>query len=235
VSATVLSPELASAGSAPARDPTLAPPAYLPVSPRLLEEVDVAESQLLDLAVRHAGMRGIATIQLLASLMKVPLEIAEALFRRLNDQQYVEVRRMSGNDYVFSLSPSGRKLAAERALSSRYAGPAPVSLKAWQAAVRAQEAKVEITRGKLRRAFGDIVVADKLLDALGPALISRGAIFLYGPSGTGKTTISERLMRVYDDAVVIPYAVEVDGQVIMLADPTVHQQVAFDGLDVDPR
>ena len=85
--------------------------------------------------------------------MKLPLELAEAVFRRLNEQQYFEVRRMSGDDYVFSLSPSGRKLAAERALSSRYAGPAPVSLKSWTAAVRAQVAQVDVTREKLRRAF----------------------------------------------------------------------------------
>ena len=133
------------------------------------------------------------------------------------------------------LSPSGRKLAAERALSSRYAGPAPVSLKSWAAAVRAQVAKADITREKLRRVYADIVVADRVLDALGPAIISQGAIFLYGPSGTGKTTISERLVRVFEDAVVIPYAVEVDGHIIVMADSTVHEEVEFEGLDVDPR
>ena len=213
----------------------LAPPAYLPAPPRLFGQIDISEARLMDLAVRHIGIRGIATIQLLADLMKLPLELAEAIFRRLNEQQYVEVRRMSGNDYVFSLSPNGRKLAAERALSSRYAGPAPVSLKSWSAAVRAQVANIEITRDKLRRAYSDIVVTDRLLDALGPALISRGAIFLYGASGTGKTTISERLGRVFEDAVVVPYAVEVDDQIIVLADSAIHERVEFDGIDVDPR
>jgi hypothetical protein len=172
---------------------------------------------------------------MLANLMKLPLELAEAVFRRLSDQQYVEVKRMLGDDYVFVLSPAGRKLALERALSSRYAGPAPVSLKSWSQAVLAQVSNVQITRGKLRRAFGDIVVTDELLDALGPALISRGAIFLYGPSGTGKTTLSERLTRVYDDAVVVPWAVEVDGQIISIVDPAVHEPVAFPDLDIDPR
>ena len=44
------------------------------------------------------------------------------------------------------------------------------------------------------------MIGDQLLDALGPALISQTAIFLYGPSGTGKTTVAERLMRVFEDA-----------------------------------
>ncbi len=221
----------------------LAPPAWLPEPPRTLDQIDIPETLLLDLAVRHVNARGVATIHLLAQLMKLPLELTEALFRRLNEQQYCEVRRMSGDDYVFSLSPNGRKLAAERALSSRYTGPAPVSLKSWTAAVRAQVAKVDVTREKLRRAFSDIVIEDKLLDALGPALISQNAIFLYGPSGTGKTTIGERLLRVFEDAVVVPWAVEVDGQIIMIVDPAVHQPIALEDLeggldarlDIDPR
>ena len=113
------------------------PPGFRLLRARWIE-IDISESRLIDLAVRHVSLRGVASIQLLAKLMKLPLELAEAVFRRLSDQQYVEVKRMSGDDYVFSLSPTGRKLAAERALTSRYAGPAPVSLKAWSAAVRAQ-------------------------------------------------------------------------------------------------
>jgi hypothetical protein len=219
----------------------LAAPAYLPDAPRTLAEIDVPENLILDLAVRHVSTRGIATIEKLAKLMRLPLELTEGIFRRLNEQQYFEVRRMSGDDYVFSLSPSGRKLAAERALSSRYTGPAPVSLKSWTAAVRAQAARVQVTHEKLRRAFSDIVVEDKLLNALGPALVSQNAIFLHGPSGTGKTTVAERLMRVFEDAVVVPWAVEVDGQIVMVADPAVHQQVAVEDLagggdlDLDPR
>ena len=91
-----------------------------------MDFLDVPESLILDLAVRHVSLRGICTISVLAGLMKLPLEIAEAVFRRLSEQQYLEVKRMAGDDYVFSLSPAGRQLATERALSSRYAGPAPV-------------------------------------------------------------------------------------------------------------
>ncbi len=235
MSAAAFSPQPPFASVAAARDHGLTPPAYLPAPPRLFEDIDISEDRLVDLALRHVSQRGVASIQMLAHAMKLPLELAEAIFRRISDQQYIEVRRMLGNDYVFSLTSNGRKIAAERALTSRYAGPAPVSLQAWTEAVRAQVNNAEISRDKLRRAFFDIVVGDNLLDALGPALISRGAIFLYGPSGAGKTTIAERLMRVFEDAVVVPYAIEADGQIITVADPAVHQQVTFPGIDVDPR
>ena len=48
-------------------------------------------------------------------------------------------------------------------------------------------------------------------------------MFLYGPPGTGKTSIAERLIRVHDDFVLVPKAVEVDSQIITVFDPVVHR------------
>jgi MoxR-like ATPase len=44
--------------------------------------------------------------------------------------------------------------------------------------------------------------------------------------GTGKTTMAETLSRVLaEDEVWIPYAVEVDGQIITVYDPAIHKRV----------
>ena len=211
------------------------PPRVIPPPPATIDEMDVSEGFLTDIALRHIYLRGACTIKLLGNLMKLPLEITEVLFRRLNDRGYFEVRRMEGDDYVFALSPNGRRIAVERSSTLRYAGPVPVSLKAWSEVVRAQIPSLTVTRAELRAAFSDIVISDELLDALGPALHSRGSLFLYGPSGTGKTMISERLLRVFRDTIVVPYAIEVEGQIILVADPAVHQKVDFEGIEVDPR
>lgn len=223
----------------PTGTPRVAPPVRLPHPPASIEELDMSEALLFDLALRHISTRGLVTIQLLSDAMKLSLELTETLFRRMREQHYLEILRMSGDDYVFSLSPAGRKMAAERSLAFRYAGPTPVSLKSWTSAVKAQIARVDVTREKLREAFHDIVIDDKLLDLLGPALISQSSIFLYGASGTGKTTVAERLMRIFEDAIVVPWAVEVEGQIITLADPAIHHRVHFDEIDlrrdVDPR
>ena len=59
----------------------------------------------------------------------------------------------------------------------------------------------------------------RILNQLGTAVLSGRALFLYGPTGTGKTTIAETLTRLFDnDPIWLPYAVEVDGQIITVYD-----------------
>jgi SpoVK/Ycf46/Vps4 family AAA+-type ATPase len=101
--------------------------------------------------------------------------------------------------------------------------------------VRKQIGKIQIDQSFLKSALSDLVLTDKLLDQLGPALISQNSIFLYGPTGNGKTSIVKRLLRVFEDAILIPYAVEFDGQIIVLYDPAVHKRIETNVTAIDPR
>ena len=189
----------------------------------------------MDLVVRRMMIEGSSTLGGLSRSLHIAIPIVDMVFKHMRSQQYVEVKGMLGNDYQFVLSQAGKALASERFQVSQYAGACPVSLKDYQAATKAQQAKVEIDRKVLRNAFSDLIVADRMLDQLGPAIISQTSIFVYGPTGNGKTSLAERMLRVYDDAVLIPYAVEVDSQVISLFDPVVHQPIEHDEEDLDPR
>ena len=73
------------------------------------------------------------------------------------------------------------------------------------------------------------------MDQLGPALASQKSIFLYGPTGNGKTSVVSRLFKIHKDPVLIPYAVEVDGQIIVLFDPAVHEKFVSDASALDRR
>jgi MoxR-like ATPase len=208
---------------------------FLPPVPRDFDTLGITPSLVTDLVLRRLSVEATTTIQTLSSVLKLPVPVVHTVFTNLRQQQLVEVKGMVGNDYRISLSGSGRSLASERLRISQYSGAAPVSLKAYCDAVRTQAAEVEISRDRLRTAFSDLVVPDGLLDQLGPALIEQSSIFLYGPPGNGKSSLAERLLRVYEDAVLIPYAVEVDGQIISLYDPAVHQKVGDDDEERDAR
>lgn len=195
----------------------------------------IRENLLLDLVLRRLLLEGSSNLRTIAQKIRVSAPIVDHIFRYMRNQQMIEVKSMTGNDYNFVLSALGRQTATERFQTSQYAGACPVSLRDYHAAVRAQSAKVQVDRGTLRQAFGDLVVPDRLLDQLGPALIAQSSIFVYGPSGNGKTSIAERMLRVYQDAVMIPHAIEVDNQIISVFDPVVHQALATEESDLDPR
>ncbi len=209
--------------------------AFNPNIPQNFAELGVPESLVLDLVLRRMLMEGYCSLAGLGRSLKLAVPVIDVVFKHMRSQQLVEVKGMTGNDYNFTLSGSGKQLAGERFQISQYAGACPVSLRDYHAATKVQSAKVHVDRAALRQAFSDLVVTDRMLDSLGPAIISQSSIFVYGPTGNGKTSLAERMLRVYHDAVLIPYAVEVDNQVISLYDPVVHTPLENDEHELDPR
>jgi len=210
-----------------------APAAFRPAQPECLADLDIPAPLVQDLFLRTVREQGESSLGALWERLKLSQAVLEPVLRQLRQQAYLDVKGMQGNDYRFALTASGKALAAERASISNYAGPAPVSLAAYERAVRAQAARVRVSRERLEHAFADLVLPERLLDQLGPALISQKALFLYGPTGNGKTSLAERLLRAYDDGVLIPYALELSGHIITLFDPVLHRPLAGrpDGLD----
>lgn len=211
---------------------------FRPPIPDSLDKLGVPDILVQDLILRRVFIERTSTLASLARALKLSPNIIEAVFRQMRHRQLIEVLGMVGNDYTFALSGQGRQLAQERFQMTHYAGACPVSLADYHAGVKAQAARVDVNRQKLRRALSDLVLTDSLLDQLGPAIISQAPLFLYGSTGNGKTSLAERLVRLYEDDVLIPYAVEVDSQIIILYDPVVHQRVEEeedDGGEIDPR
>ncbi len=209
--------------------------AFSPPIPLDFKALGISETLVLDLMLRRMLIEGYSTIAGIGRSLRLSHQIVDIVFKHMRSQQLVEVKGMIGNDFSFVLSAAGKTLASERFQISQYAGACPVSLNEYHAATKVQSAKVHVDRQVLRAAFSDLIVTDRMLDQLGPAIISQNSIFVYGPTGNGKTSLAERMLRVYKDGVLIPYAVEVDNQIISLYDPVVHQPIETDDEDLDPR
>jgi hypothetical protein len=210
-------------------------PAFWPAVPMRLADLRIPKSVVVDLILRHLHLDGMTTLEVTSRTIKISIPILDVLFRELRQQQLVEVKGSVGEDYAFTLTGAGRDLAAERFRICRYVGPAPVSIRDYHLATKAQAASIDVDRGMLRDALSDLVLSDRMLDQLGPAVISQKSLFLYGPSGNGKTSLAERLLRMYRDSILIPHAVEVDAKIVVLFDPVVHQSVDREDVDLDPR
>ena len=210
-------------------------PAFLPGAPVELQRLDIPDSLAADIMLRRLYLKGQGDLQSLSQSLKLAFPLMSALFQKLRQQQLFEVIGMVGNNYSFTLTDAGRDLAEKRLKISNYIGPAPVSLQSYYVAVKAQPPVVRVNRHLLRQVLSDLVLTERFLDHLGPAIMSQTSLFLYGPTGNGKTSIATRLPRIYDDVIVIPYAIEVDGQIILVYDPTVHERVEEVPTGLDPR
>ncbi len=206
-----------------------------PIIPDRLEDLGIPRSVVADLVLRYLWLHGSGTLHALNETLKLSFPVLETVFHQFRNQQLLEVKGMTGNDYSFSLTAGGRAQASSRNEICQYVGPTPVSIQQYAKVVRAQAAHVRLSRESLRSAFDDLVLPDGLLDQLGPSLIGHQSLFLYGGTGNGKTSIAERILRIYHDAIVVPYAVEVDGHIIALFDPVVHRRLPVHDEMLDPR
>jgi len=210
------------------------PPCWPPV-PTRLEDWNLPRPMMLDLMLRHIRVQGMATLGSLTASMRLSPGAVHELFQHLRQQQLLEVPGMVGNDYSVRLTTRGREQATVAGELGNYAGPAPVPIGDYQRVTREQSPRLKVTRESLREALSDMVVPDNLLDQIGPALISHRSIFIYGPTGNGKTSLAERFVRVYGDSIVVPHAVYAGAHVINLFDPVLHQPLPVEGEDRDPR
>jgi predicted ATPase with chaperone activity len=195
--------------------------------PNTLAEVGVRQAVLEDLALKTLYISGPFSVYGLAEHIRLGFEVANDLFVRLRSQQLCQVTGMSSNIPVIAITSQGRSRALELLSHNQYVGPAPVSLESYVEQVRKQSVRgLAAHQADVERAFAHLVIDDKTLRQLGTALNSGNSIFLYGPSGAGKSAIAETLSRVLaENEAWIPYAVEIDGQIITVYDPVIHKRI----------
>lgn len=208
---------------------------FVPMPPANLRELDIPEAVAMDILLARLYREGVSSLKSLSQGLKLPFAVVSELFQKLRALQVFEITGIEGNNYSFSLTSSARETVEKQLARSAYSGPAPVSLRAYSDAVRAQAAEVSLDREKLRGVLADLVLTDELLDRLGPALVSQNPVFLHGPTGNGKTSIAAALRGIYGDLVFVPHAVEFDGQIVLVYDPAVHGKADLDVPEHDGR
>ena len=189
----------------------------LPAAPKTIEETGLDSTFLVELAAKALFLRGQSSLADLCQQLRLPASVLESLLTFMRTERLCEVVRRGAHegDVHYQLSDTGRERAAGFLARRGYAGAAPVSLHAYCEMVEAQSvADVHVTMNEVHEAFADVVVSPRLLDQVGAAMNSARAMFLYGPAGSGKTYMAERLRRLLRGDVVLPYAIDVGGEVI---------------------
>ncbi len=203
-----------------------------------VEELGVRRGVVENLTLKTLFCLGEASVRELADQLHVTPFIVEGVFQRYRKDELMQAVGLAQGGHRVNLTAAGRNRAIELLGADQYVGPVPVSLAAYVERVKSQSARdVPVTAKDVREAFDDLVLDETTLAQLGTSVISGRAIFLHGPPGSGKTSVAEKLSELFHrEAISVPYAVEVDGQIITVFDPNVHEAVGpAEGQGGDPR
>jgi len=203
--------------------------AFVPPPVTRLEDTGLPLIYVADLAIKVLYSSGYLTGFRIAELIALPFSgVVDEILEFLKREKLVEVKGATGvgeGAYQYAITGAGIAKAREAMARNEYAGFAPVPLAVYNAAIIKQAAaRVTVTQRVLRSSLAQLVMGEKTLARVGPAANSGNSLFLYGAPGNGKTSIARAIGKmVLGDDMYIPYAVDVEGQVIKVFDNVNHE------------
>ncbi len=206
---------------------TAAPAEFVPHEPDRLEQLGLTTEEIERLVLKLLLARGSVEGRRIAQSLCLPFGLLAPLLTNLKTLQLVAYRNSASmGDYEYTLTDVGRERARRYSEVCTYFGAAPVSLADYIKSVKAQTiTNFNASVADLKRAFADLIINDAMLRRLGPAINSGRGMFLFGPAGNGKTSIAERITACFGSTIYIPKAIGIDGDIIRVFDPMIHERV----------
>lgn len=202
---------------------------FIPHPPKTIDETGLTLPFLFDMVLRMIYNRGRLTGADIAGEMHLPFQVLNPILPLMRKQNLIDmVGQKSGGlgdaAFEYEIKPPKGTSAVEEALKkTTYIGPAPVPFLDYVESVSLQTVKnIHVTRRNIQKAFSDLVISDAVFSEIGPAVNSAQSIFFFGFPGNGKTSVAERITRLMGNDIYIPHAIEANGLIIKLFDPTVH-------------
>jgi predicted ATPase with chaperone activity len=198
--------------------------------PTTLADTGLNPGLIYDLTLKLIYFAGEVSGQVIADQLRLPYTgVVDRALGFLIKEEFVSITGSTGfgeRGYNYVITQKGSVKAQEALARTQYAGPAPVALETYVQVTRAQTiGQVHFTKTQVREAFAHLTISETMLRRIGPAANSARSIFLYGPPGNGKTTIAESIAALFKGDVYIPYALEVDSQIIQVFDALSHNSI----------
>src|SRR4051794_8388748 len=208
--------------------PAIAVP-IAPPEPESLEQAGLSDSTVEHLLIKILYFRGDLYGQDLSDAIGLKFSVIQEIVESLKLRHHIQIKKSLGVGNVaalFALTEAGRTRAREHLESNHYSGPAPVPIDQYVEMVRQQRPREGwLTKEALAKAFKGMVLTERILSQIGPAVSSACSLLLYGKPGDGKTFLVEQLNNLESAPIFLPFAIECQGNIVQLYDPIYHTRV----------
>jgi hypothetical protein len=205
---------------------------FAPSEPESLEQTGLSHTLIQQLIVKILYFRGDLYGQDLCRAIGLKFSVIQDIVDALILQHHIQIKRSLGVGHVaalMNLTESGRARAREYLDANQYAGPAPVPITHYTEVVRRQRrAEGWLTKEALQKAFSGMVITERTISQIGPAVCSANSLLIYGKPGDGKTYLVESLNNLESSSIFVPYAIEFQGNIVQVFDPIYHQPLEED-------
>jgi hypothetical protein len=201
---------------------------FVPPPISRVEDTGLSQLWLQDLGLKILYFRGYLTGFKVAEAMALPFAgMVDQILEALKREKFVEVKTQVGfgeGSYQYAITGAGIARAREALERSQYAGAAPVPIEVYNDSIRRQSrGRPTVHARVMRQALAELVLSERTFNRIGPAVNSGTSLFLYGPPGNGKTSIARAIGEmILQEDMFIPFALDIDGQVVKLYDSVNH-------------
>jgi hypothetical protein len=198
-----------------------------PKAPRSVAAAGLEESALTDLALKLAFTVARFTTDWVAERLHLSLQLTAEILDLLYREGLIdETMKTSQTRSHYRITDRGLEHAGRLLEVCGYVGAAPVRLEAYTAMLRWQFANTPPVRPEdVTAALSGLVLPRNALRLAGLAVSSGRSLFIYGPSGNGKSSIGRQIHAALSGDYWIPYCISVGSTVIRLFDDQLHQRV----------
>ncbi len=209
-----------------------APINFVPLEPQNFEETGLEACDLQALVLKLLVNRATLTGRVLSEQVQLPRPLVAEALEQLRAELLISIKGSAGpEDYFYQLTEAGHERARRLLKQCTYAGVAPVPLESYLDAMQKQSLQnSQLTFEDLQNTFKDLRLHPTLVSQLGQAINDGRGLFLYGPPGNGKTSVSELVVSAFGEYIWIPQTITIDGELVRLYDPRSHQAVNVEEL-----
>jgi len=198
-----------------------------PRAPQDMASSGLEEGALVDLAVKLVYTVARFTNVWVAQQLQLSMPLVRELLLQLATDGLIEELWATGQTSShYKITQRGRELAGRLLEVAGYIGPAPVRLEAYAAMLRWQFANAPpVLPEHVTAALSGLVISPKAAQLAGLAAASGRSLFVFGPSGNGKSTLGRQIQSALQGDYWVPHAIGIGKNVIRVFDEQSHQRV----------